>query len=235
MLYNRLLALKPTDVAEEKLSGLVRLDQARLRRAHRHHCRHVLPRRGLVLLPARRRDRVRRPDHPPARRQVPELHGAGGPAIPARRRTASTGWRCCARPPATRRSAAATSAAWCPSRWRPSCCPTPASRARWPAAWASSASSSPPCAGSTISRPPAHALEFLDEIRDDLEVRKVKAAIANGELHRFNDFLQRSFGELTRLIAAAFFGQRRWSPAEVDAGAAADVPSARPERRGRPR
>ena len=36
-----------------------------------------------------------------------------------------------------------------------------------------------------------------DEIRDDLEVRKVKAAIANGELHRFNDFLQRSFSELT--------------------------------------
>ena len=42
------------------------------------------------------------------------------------------------------------------------------------------------------------ALQFLDEIRDDLEVRKVKAAIANGELHRFNDFLQRSFIELHR-------------------------------------
>ena len=42
-------------------------------------------------------------------------------------------------------------------------------------------------------------------IRDNLEVRKVKAAIANGELHRFDDFLQRSFNELTRLIADAFF------------------------------
>ena len=47
---------------------------------------------------------------------------------------------------------------------------------------------------------------ILDEIRDDLEVRKVKTAIANGELHRFNDFLQRSFIELTSRIAAAFFG-----------------------------
>jgi uncharacterized alpha-E superfamily protein len=49
------------------------------------------------------------------------------------------------------------------------------------------------------------ALEFLDEIRDDVEVRKVKAAIANGELHRFDDFLQRSFNQLTKLIADAFF------------------------------
>ena len=55
--------------------------------------------------------------------------------------------------------------------------------------------------------PPAHALQFLDEIRDDLEVRKVKTAIANGELHRFNDFLQRSFIELTTRIATGFFGQ----------------------------
>ena len=47
------------------------------------------------------------------------------------------------------------------------------------------------------------ALEFLDGIRDDLEVRKVKAAIGNGELHRFDDFLQRSFNELTGLIANA--------------------------------
>ena len=50
------------------------------------------------------------------------------------------------------------------------------------------------------------ALQFLDEIRDDLEFRKVRAVIANGELHRFDDFLQRSFIELTRLIAEAFFG-----------------------------
>jgi len=49
------------------------------------------------------------------------------------------------------------------------------------------------------------ALEFLDGIRDNLEVRKVKAAIGNGELHRFDDFLQRSFNELTGLFANAFF------------------------------
>jgi hypothetical protein len=34
----------------------------------------------------------------------------------------------------------------------------------------------------------------------------VRTVIANGELHRFDDFLQRSFIELTRLIAEAFFG-----------------------------
>ena len=37
-------------------------------------------------------------------------------------------------------------------------------------------------------------------------MRKVKQAIANGELHRFNDFLQRSFSELTTRIATGFFG-----------------------------
>ena len=56
-------------------------------------------------------------------------------------------------------------------------------------------------------RAAAHGLQFLDEIRDNLEVRKVKLAIANGELHRFNDFLQRSFSELTTRIATGFFGQ----------------------------
>ena len=54
-------------------------------------------------------------------------------------------------------------------------------------------------------RAAAPALEFLDEIRDNLEVRKVKAAIGKGELHRFDDFLQRSFNQLTSLIADAFF------------------------------
>ena len=56
-------------------------------------------------------------------------------------------------------------------------------------------------------RAAAHGLQFLDEIRDNLEVRKVKLAIANGELHRFNDFLQRSFIELTGHIVTGFFGQ----------------------------
>lgn len=67
----------------------------------------------------------------------------------------------------------------------------------------------------------ARALQFLDEIRDDLEVRKVKAAIANGELHRFDDFLQRSFIELHRLIGEAFFGR----PAAVSAAPAAAAQS----------
>ena len=74
------------------------------------------------------------------------------------------------------------------------------------------------------------ALQFLDEIRDDLEVRKVKTAIANGELHRFNDFLQRSFIELTSRIAG-FFGQARRlrrapvvrATAVLDGGPAADL------------
>jgi uncharacterized alpha-E superfamily protein len=56
-------------------------------------------------------------------------------------------------------------------------------------------------------RAAATALQFLDEIRDDLEVRKVRKAIETGELHRFNDFLQRSFIELTTRIGASFFGQ----------------------------
>jgi uncharacterized alpha-E superfamily protein len=50
------------------------------------------------------------------------------------------------------------------------------------------------------------ALQFLDEIGDELEARRIKAVIANGELHRFNDFLQRGFIELTRLVSLAFFG-----------------------------
>ena len=55
-------------------------------------------------------------------------------------------------------------------------------------------------------RQAGRALQFLDEIRDDLELRKVKTAIAQGELHRFDDFLQRGFIDLTRIIAESFFG-----------------------------
>ena len=55
-------------------------------------------------------------------------------------------------------------------------------------------------------RAAADALQFLDEIRDDLEVRKVKKTIEGGELHRFNDFLQKSFIELATRIAKGFFG-----------------------------
>jgi uncharacterized alpha-E superfamily protein len=66
------------------------------------------------------------------------------------------------------------------------------------------------------------ALEFLDEIRDNLEVRKVKAAIGKGELHRFDDFLQRSFNQLTTLIADAFFLH---APVAGEAAAKASVPA----------
>jgi uncharacterized alpha-E superfamily protein len=52
----------------------------------------------------------------------------------------------------------------------------------------------------------SRALQFLDEIGGRLEPREVRAVIANGELHHFDDFLQQSFAELSRLIGEAFFG-----------------------------
>lgn len=53
------------------------------------------------------------------------------------------------------------------------------------------------------------ALQFLDEIGDNLDPRKVRAVIAQGELHQFNDFLQRGFSQLTELIGAVFFARAR--------------------------
>lgn len=50
------------------------------------------------------------------------------------------------------------------------------------------------------------ALQCLDGIRDDLDARKVRTVIANGDLHRFNDFLQQGFIELGSVIGQAFFG-----------------------------
>lgn len=52
----------------------------------------------------------------------------------------------------------------------------------------------------------ATALERIEAIRDELEVRKVRALIASGGVHRFNDHLQRSLIELTDLLGRAFFG-----------------------------
>ena len=66
-------------------------------------------------------------------------------------------------------------------------------------------------------RAASRALQFLDGIRGDLELRKVKAVIANGDLHRFNDFLQRSFIELSLLIGEAFFGHPLRAVREVAA------------------
>jgi uncharacterized alpha-E superfamily protein len=49
-------------------------------------------------------------------------------------------------------------------------------------------------------------LEHLDGVRDDLHVDKVTAVIRANGLHGFNDWLQRGLAELTRLIGRAFFG-----------------------------
>ena len=193
-------------MARGEALGPVRLDQGGLRRPYRHHRRHLLPRRGLVLLPAGRRHRVRRPDHPPARRQVPELHGAGGPrprlgggqllldgAAALGRRLPGV-----PPPPSARHGAR--------SRWRPSCSVRPVlpalgrvlpghhrRAAHRPApllrpAGAPVRRSSSWTASATISR-----------------CARSRRPSANGELHRFDDFLQRSFNELTGLIANAFF------------------------------
>ena len=203
--YNRVLALKPADVAAEKLSDLVRLDQARLRRPYRHHCGHLLSRRGLVLLPARHSDRVRRPDHPPARRQVPQLHGPSDQDPGSA--TDSFYWM------ALLRSAAGYQA----FRRRHQRGMVPEQVATFLLSDPCFPRSVASCLGlideqlTALRRQydlkaAAHALQFLDEIRDDLDVRRVQKAIANGELHRFNDFLQRSFSELTTRIATGFFG-----------------------------
>ncbi|MFO1069151.1 MAG: alpha-E domain-containing protein [Geminicoccaceae bacterium] len=50
------------------------------------------------------------------------------------------------------------------------------------------------------------ALEHLDGLRDDLHVDKVKAVVATGGLHQFNDWLQRGLIELTSLLGRSFFG-----------------------------
>lgn len=55
-------------------------------------------------------------------------------------------------------------------------------------------------------RAAGRALQLLDGLQDDLDLRKVKAVIANGELHRFNDVLQRGFSGLAGVIGEAFFG-----------------------------
>lgn len=54
-------------------------------------------------------------------------------------------------------------------------------------------------------RAAAAALEHVDGLRDDLEPTKVRMAVERGELHRFNDFLQRGLIELTDITARSFF------------------------------
>jgi uncharacterized alpha-E superfamily protein len=52
----------------------------------------------------------------------------------------------------------------------------------------------------------ALALEHVDGMMDDLHVDKIRAVIAKGSLHEYNDRLQRRLIELTGLIANTFFG-----------------------------
>ena len=55
-------------------------------------------------------------------------------------------------------------------------------------------------------RQAAAALERVEAIEDTLEVRKVRALMATGGVHRFNDHLQASLIDLTRLLGRSFFG-----------------------------
>ena len=101
-----------------------------------------------------RRDRVRRPDHPPARHQVPELHGPADTTRLGVGQLLLDGAAALGRrlpgvppPPSARHGAGAGGGV-------PAVRPL-LSRARSPAAWASSTSSSPCCAGCYGLRPPA--------------------------------------------------------------------------------
>lgn len=49
------------------------------------------------------------------------------------------------------------------------------------------------------------ALEQLDALRDELDVRKVRVLMAHGELHRYDDMLQHRLMDLTDTIARGFF------------------------------
>jgi uncharacterized alpha-E superfamily protein len=60
----------------------------------------------------------------------------------------------------------------------------------------------------------AAALEHVDGLRDDLQANNVKALIRKGGLHEFNDWLQRGLIELSNRIGCSFFG---YAPAEVQA------------------
>jgi uncharacterized alpha-E superfamily protein len=55
----------------------------------------------------------------------------------------------------------------------------------------------------------AAALERVEAIADTLEVRKVRALMGIGGMHRFNDHLQASLIDLTRLLGQSFFGHPR--------------------------
>ena len=68
-----LKAIAPHELAPGNLTRLLDRDQGGLPDLYRHHRGHLLPRPGLVFLPARPLYRARRPDDPPARHQVSPL------------------------------------------------------------------------------------------------------------------------------------------------------------------
>jgi uncharacterized alpha-E superfamily protein len=55
-------------------------------------------------------------------------------------------------------------------------------------------------------RPAADALELLDELTATLDLRNVREALARGELHLFNDRIQNRLATLTEHLARSFFG-----------------------------
>ena len=185
--YNRVLALRPRTWPRSGSRACAPPDQGRLRRPYRHHrpapstgtkawCFYQL---GAAIECADQTD-------PPARRQVPDLRRRRTPT-PARRRTASTGWRLL-------RSAAGYQAfrRRHPRGMGPEqvaaflLCPTPAFRARSPAASASSTSSSTRCAATTgsLAAPGARA---PGRAPAGLEVATSRQLLAHDDLRRFAD------------------------------------------------
>jgi uncharacterized alpha-E superfamily protein len=57
-------------------------------------------------------------------------------------------------------------------------------------------------------KPAASALERLDELTTLIDPDNVRQALARGELHLFNDAVQRSLAALTGHLATGFFGHR---------------------------
>jgi uncharacterized alpha-E superfamily protein len=68
-------------------------------------------------------------------------------------------------------------------------------------------------------RAAGRALEHLDGIRDDLALDRLRAIVGRGGMHDFNDWLQRNLATLDRLIGEAFFGREpAAAPQQAQAG-----------------
>lgn len=53
----------------------------------------------------------------------------------------------------------------------------------------------------------AAALEHIDGLVDDLEPAKMRASVAAIGMHQFNDVIQRRLNELTQILSSTFFGK----------------------------